>query len=781
MKNYKHKEIVFLLALTLIFFWKPIINHHQLISLYNGDLVMMGLFVKAFFTTTILQYGELPLWNPNIHCGMPSLGNSNPALFYPINYLFLIVKSPFIWTLKFMLNVFLMGVFTYLFARKINLTKYSSTIAAIIYMFAGTTTVRIWPGHCQLLDAIIWFPVILYFYEDVVKTGKIKYGIYAGIAVALMFFSGHVQFVTYGLLMASIYFILRFILEYKDNKSIKPIFIYIVSLVVLFSLISIQLLPAIELSQYVDRAGGVTFEDATTFCITPQWFITFLIPTFFGTPVDETWWHFGLIWALCAYIGIMALVLSLIGLIYTRSIYRHVFLFMSIFALLFALGKYTPLYGILYTYLPGISFFRCPARILFVFTFSMSILAGFGVDFLTKRALPVHFKKITNILLVLSGISVIGTILSIVLKPYIITLGHYLLAQNYLLHPRLYMFPMTYWKEFTYTIYSTIFDGILTFTLILLSITFVFYLKYKQKITMTNFKNIIVLIIVFDLFLFGSSFVVMTDTDVLEPPEYINLIKDEGYYRVLDEWVIGQHILYPEGIEIITGYDSNYLEVYQDFLYLAENKPLSEQEPQLWFSVPKIENLNILRLLNTKYIVTETQINNTGLHELLYTNNTYVYEIIDTLPRVFMIPNATIILNKTDVAFTLQSPSFNIKEKIILEEHPNVPLNNSGQFKEANITYYSPNKIIVYINSSDPGFLVLSQVWYPGWNAYDNGVKTTLFKTNYALKSIYLLEGEHEVTFLYEPQSYKVGKYISIISLLIFTLIVLFNTKRYKT
>ena len=156
----------------------------------------------GLLVNTILQYGELPLWNPYIFSGTPFLSNPQSAMFYPFTYLFVLFQSSFTWTLILIIDVFLMGTFTYIFARKINLSKHSSIVSAVTYMFAGTVSTRIYAGHSMLIDAMVWFPLIILLYEIAITEKKAIYGIYAGFALAIMFFTGHVQFVTYGVLIA---------------------------------------------------------------------------------------------------------------------------------------------------------------------------------------------------------------------------------------------------------------------------------------------------------------------------------------------------------------------------------------------------------------------------------------------------------------------------------------------------------------------------------------------------------------------------------------------------
>jgi uncharacterized membrane protein YfhO len=86
--------------------------------------------------------------------------------------------------------------------------------------------------------------------------------------------------------------------------------------------------------------------------------------------------------------------------------------------------------------------------------------------------------------------------------------------------------------------------------------------------------------------------------------------------------------------------------------------------------------------------------------------------------------------------------------------------------KEAKISYYSPNKIIVNVSIENSGYLLLSESYYPGWKAFDNGKKTDIIKANYIQRAVYLEKGQHIVEFKYDPLSYKIGKIITLIALI---------------
>ena len=40
---------------------------------------------------------------------------------------------------------------------------------------------------------------------------------------------------------------------------------------------------------------------------------------------------------------------------------------------------------------------------------------------------------------------------------------------------------------------------------------------------------------------------------------------------------------------------------------------------------------------------------------------------------------------------------------------------------------------------NEPGFLILSEIWYPGWKAFDNGEETKIYRANFMFRSVELL------------------------------------------
>jgi uncharacterized membrane protein YfhO len=68
-----------------------------------------------------------------------------------------------------------------------------------------------------------------------------------------------------------------------------------------------------------------------------------------------------------------------------------------------------------------------------------------------------------------------------------------------------------------------------------------------------------------------------------------------------------------------------------------------------------------------------------------------------------------------------------------------------------------PNRVTIDVDADGPTWLLLSDVWYPGWEARVDGVPTAIWRGNYLFRAVPIPAGGHVVEFSYRPQSFLVG------------------------
>jgi hypothetical protein len=197
----------------------------------------------------------------------------------------------------------------------------------------------------------------------------------------------------------------------------------------------------------------------------------------------------------------------------------------------------------------------------------------------------------------------------------------------------------------------------------------------------------------------------------------------------------------------------------------------------------------LLGLLNVKYVLTSSRLGPKRLRYLQLLDvdeNIHIYENLSCLPRAFIVHRVQVSEDGQGVLRILLEPGFDLGSEIVLEKLPppgfvarvaesDVELSRpegdgAGQGgiaqATAEIARYEPNYVQIEANSSDDGFLFLSDSYYPGWKAYVDGNETEIYQADYAFRAVYLTSGQHTVEFSYEPRSFRVASLASALALL---------------
>jgi hypothetical protein len=151
-------------------------------------------------------------------------------------------------------------------------------------------------------------------------------------------------------------------------------------------------------------------------------------------------------------------------------------------------------------------------------------------------------------------------------------------------------------------------------------------------------------------------------------------------------------------------------------------------------------------------------------------NQTSVYENLRAMPRVWLVPEV-VSMNSEQILNSIKSSK--LPDGRLFNPSQVALVNNNFKFKVPNLDASAIVKIVnlsdlqidIKTNSSSPAFLVLSDVYYPGWTAKIDGTQTKIFQTNYVLRGVQVPAGEHTIKFEFKPVSYHIGVGISVASL----------------
>ncbi len=87
---------------------------------------------------------------------------------------------------------------------------------------------------------------------------------------------------------------------------------------------------------------------------------------------------------------------------------------------------------------------------------------------------------------------------------------------------------------------------------------------------------------------------------------------------------------------------------------------------------------------------------------------------------------------------------------------------------------YEPNALAVVVQTPAPAYLVLSEVYYPGWEATIDGEPAPIYRANTAFRAVYIAEpGEHTVLLAFRPPTVSIGLAITGVTLAALVVIIL--------
>jgi len=795
--------ILCLFLLSSIFFWKIIVTPYSMIYFSWSDILLGTttvsqfyddvtlFFYPAFYFANELFRGDgIPLWNSYINSGYPFIADIQAAMFYPFHiFLGSILPAYLIFGYSYLLHIFLAGFFMYLLTKYIGLDRFSSLGSAIIFMFSGFLIANVYVGQYTVVTSSIWIPLIFLVFIIAVNKKSLFYGSITGLFLGFQILAGHTQIPFYTIFALVLYLLFRYLITIKElnfDHGIKLISIFILAVSFGVLLSAIQFFPAFEFSKYSTRAGGISYDFATSSSFSVKSIATYFLPNFFGNLSDNSYWNIGRWGELYQYMGILPLILTLIAIWFKRDNKFVIFFsILSFFSFLLALGANSPIYWLVWKFIPGFDMFRVPSRILVLFTFSVSILSGFGFNFLKENH---NLHEITNINKILKTLMVASIFLGIIIlfyyfgREYTISFGRDIATQKYFdsygkfpLHP-----PLDYFLSKVDLIFTNILYDLIFLIFLIVGSIGIIKSQINKKIKINHFNAIVIFFILSNLWFYHMEFIdTENPNEIYYEPEYVSFIKeDPGLHRIFK---FGN--VYPNNFQIlyeindVGGYNPLNIAHYSEFL--SNIRPLSDNN-----------NHPILSLLNVKYIITSEELKNSGFNLVYKRKGSYVYENEQVLPKAFVLCNSK-LMDSQDILSQLKNKDFNPTEQVLLE-HPVSFYQSKSNLMSSNencnekrsdiisIIKYSSNEILIETNTTHPGFLVLSEIWYPNWEAYVDGESRYISKSYYTLRSIPLEEGNHSIRFIFNPISFKVGFWITTLTATLLAIIIGIRIKKVR-
>ncbi len=780
-----------LALLGLLLFANLALHPAQVLYSDYSDLLAETLPAKHFLVRWLRETGEVPLWCPYSYAGNPFLHDVKVGVFYPPHLpLYVLPESWLAPALSWLvvLHVVAAGWCMYFYARSQGLDYRPALVAASGYMFAGKWVLHLLAAGHYFMAPMAWLPLVLLLLEGAVRTGSLLRATGAGAAFALIVLGAHPQITFYSGGFVALWSLAPALERAgylgapgprSGRRTAAALGVWlglgVWTAVVAAALGAVELLPALEATRESSRSEGVESDAGVALTV-------WMVLNLFGpAPGGPSWEHrggLGVLWIAAAVLA----ALSGRGPVRFRA-------GLLVLMLLFALGGGTALQRI-----PGFGLFQIHSRMLLPAGLGLSFLAGVAVQE-WFRADPAAQRSPRRGRLVLAAV---------VLVAGLVTAGS--LAADF-----------AGWRkeqgEADARAWLAHLDaGFLLYWAVLLpGALLTFWLLGRSGRGAVFFSA---LLLAEALALAVPLVRVRPEAVLTEPSHSATFLAEraEGRGRVLDRDARGVASGSPLppglpvllGVEPLKGYNSLDVRRYKEYLRFVADIDAPYRAREGLFGFPVLENFPVknkplLDLLGTRFLLQpadpkDLQYNRylrppkdsgdptergPGWREVLRDDAPEAYAVIaggrrelpafavyenaDVFPRAFVVPGSAPLPADAPAALrALKQTDF--RRTVLLEGEAGRSEGGADGFRPAEVRRYLPNRVEV-VTDGPAGWLVLADVWYPGWRCTVDGEPAPVRRANYLFRAAEVPAGRHEVVFTFDPDSYRYGKWVSGVAL----------------
>jgi len=759
----KEKPVWVLLLIELLFFFRPIFFGEVL---YFRDLHSHFLPKRELVAEYLSEF-EVPLWDPYLQGGKPLLGNPNNMALYPSNLLYLFFSGPRALTIEILLHHLMAMLAVYIFCRMLSLRQPSSFLAAVIYGFSGfmlsATNLLNW------LIALAYLPVLFCFWHQYLLHRKWKWWLCSVIAASLQMLAGAPEFtiVTFVSLFGWSCF-------YRYPLGIRGIVLRWAALAFFtIALCAIQILPALELSRFTVRATGFGFDSTTAWSLHPYRIFEFIFPGMLGkydSLSSISFWgqnlEGDLPFILSVYFGLTSLVLAFIGTFshqkrteFPRALRLFLFWLMVV-CIFLALGRYLPGLSWIFDSFSFRSAFRYPVKLLSAVLLPLSLLAAIGAEILFSDQ-----NKISK--------SVTHTFWAIEIILLLFVVSGMLWADS--ISKTVFDQPLN--PEMKRGLRNAVLHCLYIWTLIC------FCIAYARKYRWMHWA--VAMILLLDLFVAGISINMSAPAELLtSTPKLATLVKKNinngKLYRTSNVDLSGlrtpsEDIFWRFWVrqEMLVSYLPSKYKIPVIFHDDLDGSSLVELNYMrlVLDSLPWQQKLKILSASGVTLILTDEILNEESIFLItkilsLHGAPLYLYGNKNALGSITFVSRSVAVKSFQEALQFMTKPEYNPREYVILAKDRTKSEGTCSTFRVLQQELRKQERNYIVETECD-GYLVFTDVQYPGWRISMNGQEVSLKNGNAIYSAISVPKGKHHIKKVYFPRSFVQGAICSIAALLI--------------
>jgi hypothetical protein len=146
-----------------------------------------------------------------------------------------------------------------------------------------------------------------------------------------------------------------------------------------------------------------------------------------------------------------------------------------------------------------------------------------------------------------------------------------------------------------------------------------------------------------------------------------------------------------------------------------------------------------------------------------------VYLNTTALPRALFVTCQRVVADHEHAWQAIHAPSFAPSQTIVLEEEDVQgadlsPADCGSSVDDVHISFvhYGLNEVEIAVESPVAGWLLLSDVYYPGWQATVDDTSAPLLRADYTFRALKVPAGSHHVAMVFAPWTWRAGLAVSV-------------------
>jgi len=720
--------------------------------------------------------GEWPLWNPYIQMGQPLLANPNCMAVYPGQLLFQFLSFETAFELHFFIHCMLAGMGAFCLARILGLSLQAALLSAVIYNFSGLTLSAV--NLFNILPVVAFLPWLTTVLLWLVSRPSVV----RGCCAALLLGSFFLLLEPLSTLATALFvFVLVGAYVWRSGQVssswLRLLGIALLVLLAAISIAAIQIVPTLELVQLSGRKRGLGFSEAAFWSLHPVQLFQAVSPRILGeyfrlaapVPWPAQFFDQREPYLLSCYVGGITLFLAAWGAWQSKWHWRtRALLVAMVVSILLAFGLHTPLYSVVFEWIPIFRYGRFPVKFLFATNLCLALLAGTGWATLQSSEDESNSGRVRRraIALLLALSAVLATLYG--------NFAWKLLGAG---RTAVGEFQWSGLSEPVRVGADLIFAGLRHLQLHIGLFLALLLLRGWSAVRINVLGAVLLLVVLLDLWSGNLWINPPGDSRLYETAPSARYLQErekaDGPFRIyrFEPSRLSEHpaIRYETDSVI-------WISLYRKltlFPFLAAKDHIAYA---LFPSIDRLETpivqqlnrelgktlnerLDLLSGLNVRYIVSPVELVNEKLSlEALFQVNSdqpmRLYAVKGFVPRAFVVSTPQ---DRAEASSPSEAQFSDAVGQSRLKLQIGEPLNGAS----AKVSRYSSGNVDVEVDGSQGGLLVLLDNNYPGWVARVDAETLPIQEIYPTCRAVAVPAGKHRVAFSYEPPGFRRGLVIS--------------------